>query len=427
MSYKDKYTTAEQAVKLINSGDRVYIHSVAAAPQPLIDAMTARAPELDDVEVIHLHTEGEAPYAKPEYSDTFHTNALFVGANVRKVVNEGSADYLPIFLSEVPGLFRQQILPIDMALVQVSPPDKHGYCSLGVSVDASRAALQEAEKAIALVNPNMPRSHGDGIFHADRFNALVEADIPLHELDIPQPNEVEKKIGKHCAELIDDGATLQMGIGAIPNAVLQSLGNHKDLGIHTEMFSDGVIDLVEKGVINGKKKAKHPEKIVSSFVMGSRRLYDFVDDNPMIAMLDVAYVNDTSVIRKNPKVTAINSAVEVDITGQVCADSIGTYHYSGVGGQMDFIRGASLSEGGKPIIALPSTTSKGESKIVPHLKQGAGVVTTRAHVHYVVTEYGVANLYGKNLRQRAKALIKIAHPDHREELEREVKKRFRHM
>ncbi|MBN2733011.1 MAG: acetyl-CoA hydrolase/transferase family protein [Balneolaceae bacterium] len=424
MTFKSKYTTAEDAVKLINSGERVFIHSVAAAPQPLIDAMTNRAPELEDIEVVHLHTEGDAPYAKPEYSDTFKTNALFVGANVRKSVNTGSADYLPIFLSEVPGLFRRNILPIDMALVQVSPPDKHGYCSLGVSVDATRAALQCAEKAIALVNPNMPRTHGDGIFHASRFNALVESEEPLHELSIPEPNEVEKKIGKNCAEMIEDGATLQMGIGAIPNAVLKALDNHKDLGIHTEMFSDGVMDLVEKGVINGKKKKTHPEKIVAGFVMGSRRLYDFVDDNPMISMLDIAYVNDTAVIRKNPKVTAINSAIEVDITGQVCADSIGTYHYSGVGGQMDFIRGASLSEGGKPIIALPSTTGKGVSKIVPHLKQGAGVVTTRAHVHYVVTEYGVANLYGKNLRQRAKTLINIAHPDHREELEKAARERF---
>ena len=427
MSYQDKFTTAEEAVKLINSGDRIFIHSVAAAPQPLINAMTDRAPELENIEIVHLHTEGDAPYVKPEYSDTFHTNALFVGANVRKAVNQGSADYLPIFLSEVPGLFRQGIMPIDMALVQVSPPDKHGYCSLGVSVDASRAALQEAEKAIALVNPNMPRTHGDGIFHASRFNALVEADEPLHELNIPEPTDVEKKIGQNCAELVENGATLQMGIGAIPNAVLDALDGHQDLGIHTEMFSDGVIDLVEKGVITNKKKAKHPEKIVSSFVMGSRDLYDFVDDNPMIAMLDVAYVNDTAVIRKNPKVTAINSAVEVDITGQVCADSIGTYHYSGVGGQMDFIRGASLSEGGKPIIALPSTTGKGQSKIVPHLKQGAGVVTTRAHVHYVVTEYGVANLYGKNLRERAHALIDIAHPDHREALQKSVKERFKHV
>jgi acyl-CoA hydrolase len=427
MSYKNKYTSAEEAVKLINSGDRVFIHSVAAAPMPLINAMTERAPELEDIKIVHLHTEGEAPYAKPEYSDTFHTNALFVGANVRKAVNEGSADYLPIFLSEVPGLFRRDILPIDMALVQVSPPDKHGYCSLGVSVDATRAALQEAKKAIALVNPNMPRTHGDGIFHASRFNTLVKSDEPLHELNIPEPNDVEQKIGQNCAGLVENGATLQMGIGAIPNAVLQSLDNHKDLGIHTEMFSDGVMNLVEKGVINNKKKAKHPEKIVSSFVMGSRELYDFIDDNPMIAMLDVAYVNDTSVIKKNPKVTAINSAIEVDLTGQVCADTIGTYQYSGVGGQMDFIRGASLSEGGKPIIALPSTTSRGESKIVPYLKKGADVVTTRAHVHFVVTEYGVANLYGKNLRERARALIKIAHPEHREELEKAALERFSHL
>ncbi len=424
MSYQSKYTTAEEAVKLINSGDRVFVHSVAAAPQPLVNAMTERASELEDIEVIHLHTEGEAPYVKPEYSDTFSTNALFVGANVRKAVNEGSADYLPIFLSEVPGLFRRDILPIDMALVQVSPPDKHGYCSLGVSVDASRAALQSAKKAIALVNPNMPRTHGDGIFHASRFNALVKAEEPLHELTIPDPTDTEQQIGQNCAELVEDGATLQMGIGAIPNAVLDALDGHRDLGIHTEMFSDGVIDLVKKGVITGKKKRSHPEKVVASFVMGSRDLYDFVDDNPMIAMLDVAYVNDTAVIRKNPKVTAINSAVEVDITGQVCADSIGTYHYSGVGGQMDFIRGASLSEGGKPIIALPSTTSRGESKIVPYLKQGAGVVTTRAHAHYIVTEYGIANLYGKNLHQRARALIDIAHPDHRESLEKEARKRF---
>lgn len=424
MAPQTTYTSADEAVNLINSGDRVFVHSVAAAPQPLIDAMTARARELDDIEVIHLHTEGEAPYAKPEYSDTFKTNAIFVGANTRKAVNGGSADYLPIFLSEVPSLFRKDILSIDMALVQVSPPDKHGYCSLGVSVDASRAALQSAKKAIALVNPQMPRTHGDGIFHASRFNALVETDAPLHELSIPEPNRTEMKIGKHCAGLVEDGATLQMGIGAIPNAVLSALGNHKNLGVHSEMFSDGLIDLVKKGIVNGKKKTTHPEKIVSSFVMGSRKLYDFMDDNPMVAMLDIAYVNDTAVIRKNPKVTAINSAIEVDITGQVCADSIGTYHYSGVGGQMDFIRGASLSEGGKPIIALPSTTRKGESKIVPHLKQGAGVVTTRAHVHYIVTEYGVANLYGKNMQQRASALVKIAHPDHRAALEEATHKRF---
>lgn len=420
-----KYTTPEEAVSCIHSGDRVYIHSVAAAPRPLIDAMVGRAPELRDVEIVQLHTEGEAPYAKAEYADSFYTNALFVGPNLRKAVNEGNADYLPVFLSEVPQLFRRGILPLDVAMVQVSPPDRHGYCSLGTSVDASRAAVQTAHRVIAQVNPRMPRTHGDGIFHVSRFDAMVEVDEPLPEHAPPVPDETERKIGQNCASLIEDGATLQMGIGAIPNAVLQALGSHEDLGIHTEMFSDGVIDLVEKGVITGRRKKKHPEKIVAGFVMGSKRLYDFVDDNPGVAMLDIEYVNDTAVIRKNPKVTAINSAIEVDLTGQVCADSIGTWQYSGVGGQMDFIRGASLSEGGKPIIALPSATSKGISRITPFLKQGAGVVTTRAHVHYVVTEYGIANLYGKNLHQRARALIDIAHPDHREELEKAAIERFR--
>ena len=419
MTNQSNFTTAEKAVKNIKSGDRVFVHSVAAAPHHLLNAMVERSGELEDVEIVQLHTEGEAPYADPKFKDSFYINALFVGANVRKAVNEGRGDYLPIFLSEVPSLFLNNILSLDVALMHVSPPDKHGFCSLGVSVDASRAAVQSAKKVIAQVNPRMPRTHGDGIVHVDRFDALVEFEKDLPEHKPEEPGEIELQIGKNCAELIEDGATLQMGIGAIPNAVLISLHNHKDLGIHTEMFSDGIIELVEKGIINGRNKKKHPGKIVGSFLMGSKQLYDFVDDNPQVAMLDVAYVNDTAVIRKNPKVTAINSAVEVDLTGQVCADSIGTYHYSGVGGQMDFIRGASLSEGGKPIIALPSTTRKGISRIVPYLKPGAGVVTTRAHVHYVVTEYGVANLYGKNMHQRARALIDIAHPDHREKLERE--------
>ncbi|MDX1618586.1 MAG: acetyl-CoA hydrolase/transferase C-terminal domain-containing protein [Balneolaceae bacterium] len=419
--------TAEEAVSVINSGDRVFIHSVAAAPHRLLDAMTDRADELRDVEIVQLHTEGPAPYADPKYADSFYVNALFVGSNVRKAVNEGRGDYLPIFLSEVPYLFRNNILPLDVALVQVSPPDKHGFCSLGVSVDASRAAVQKADRVIAQINPRMPRTHGDGMVHVSRFHAMVEHETDLPEFLVEEPGEIEKKIGDYCAELVDDGATLQMGIGAIPNAVLMALTGHKNLGIHTEMFSDGIIELVQDGVINNKMKRKHPEKIVSSFLMGSQELYEFVDDNPQVAMLDVAYVNDTAVIRRNPKVTAINSAVEVDLTGQICADSIGTYHYSGVGGQMDFIRGASLSEGGKPIIALPSTTRKGISRIVPYLKQGAGVVTTRAHVHYVVTEYGVANLYGKNMHQRARALIDIAHPDHREELEKEAFERFQEL
>ncbi|ARA95094.1 4-hydroxybutyrate CoA-transferase [Rhodothermaceae bacterium RA] len=420
-----KWVSAEEAVSVIKSGDRVFVHSAAAAPQRLIRAMTARAPKLRHVEVCHLHTEGEAPYAAPEYAGHFKTSALFIGANVRQAVATGEADYIPVFLSEVPNLFRRRILPLQVAMVQVSPPDRHGFCSLGISVDVSRAAVQMADTVIAQVNPNMPRTHGDGLIHVRDITCAVEVDDPIPEVPAHELTEEEKAIGRHCAGLIDDGATLQMGIGAIPDAVLAALEHHRDLGVHTEMFSDGIIDLVRRGVINGEKKRIHPGKVVGSFAMGRRRLYDFMDDNPMIAMLDVAYVNDTAVIRRNPRVTAINSAIEVDLTGQVVADSIGTRLYSGVGGQMDFVRGASLSPGGKPIIALPSVTRRGESRIVSFLKPGAGVVTTRAHVHYIVTEYGVAYLYGCNLRQRARALIDIAHPDHRERLEREAYERFR--
>ncbi len=419
------YTTPEKAVQVIESNQRVFVHGVSASPLRLISAMVDRADELRNVEIVHLHTEGEARYAEEQYKDSFRVNAMFVGANVRKAVNSGRGNYIPIFLSEIPGLFRKNILPLDVAMIHVSPPDQHGFCSLGVSVEVTVAAIQCAKHVIAQVNPKMPRSHGDGLIHVKNIDAMVEVNDDLPEQIVPAPDEAELQIGKYCAGLIDNGATLQMGIGAIPNAVLASLGDHKNLGVHTEMFSDGVMDLVEKGVINGKKKRVHPGKIVSGFTMGSRKLYDFLDDNPMIAMLDIAYVNDTAVIRRNPKVTAINSAIEVDITGQVCADSIGTYHYSGVGGQMDFIRGASLSEGGKPIIALPSSTKKGISRIVPFLKPGAGVVTTRAHVHYIVTEYGVANLYGKNLHQRAKLLTEIAHPDHREDLDKAIFERFK--
>lgn len=420
-----KLVNADEAVAFINSNDRVFIQSVAAAPQTLIKAMTARASELRGVEIYHLHTEGAAPYAAPEYAESFHTNALFIGANVRSAIASGEADYIPSFLSEVPLLFRREILPIDVALIHVSPPDKHGYCSLGTSVDVSLAGVQMAECVIAQINPNMPRTHGDGVIHIKEINYGVEVTDTIHEMPFPELSPEEIAIGKHCAELIDDGATLQMGIGAIPNAVLMSLANHKNLGVHTEMFADGLISLIESGVVNGKMKRVHPKKVVASFVLGTRRLYDFIDDNPEIVLLDVAYVNDPAVIRRNPKVTAINSAIEVDLTGQVCADSIGTRIFSGVGGQMDFIRGASLSEGGKPIIALPSVTNKGESKISAFLKEGAGVVTTRAHVHYVVTEHGTAYLYGKTLRQRAKELIRIAHPNHREELERQAFERFK--
>ncbi len=413
------YVPAGEAVKLINSNERVFIQSGAATPQRLVNALTQRHSELKNVEITHLHTEGDAPYAHPDLKESFHVNAFFVGKNIRPYINHDHVQYVPVFLSEVPMLFRSGALAPDVALIQVSMPDGHGFCSLGISVDVTKAATDVAKTIIALVNPNMPRSLGDGLIHHSRFSAAVYAEDAIYECPVGELSEVEIAIGKQVAGIVEDGATLQMGIGGIPNAVLNFLTNHKNLGIHTEMFSDGILPLVEKGIINGSLKKKFPGKIVSSFAMGTRKLYDFIHDNPMVAMLDVAYVNDTSVIRKNDKVTAINSAIEIDLTGQICADSIGTSIYSGVGGQMDFIRGAALSQGGKPIIAISSTTAKGVSKIVPVLKAGAGVVTTRAHVHYVATEYGVVNLFGKNIAQRAKALIEIAHPNHREELEKQ--------
>ena len=413
-------TTAREALAKVKNGNTLFIHTAVAAPQTLIRALSDRKNELRDVKIYHLHTEGEAAYAQADALEAFEVNALFIGSNVRNQVQTGQVQFVPIFLSEIPFLFRRGAVPVDVALIQVSPPDKHGFCSLGVSVDATKAAVDVAKFIIAEVNPKMPRTHGDGLIHQSRIDAMIPVDYDLHEHILPEPNEVEQRIGEHIAGLIEDGSTLQMGIGTIPNAVLSCLNHHKNLGIHTEMFSDGVIPLVESGVINGSQKRIHPGKIVSGFLMGSRKLYDFVDDNPLVAMLDIAYVNDTAVIRRNPKQVSINSAIEVDLTGQVCADSIGTRFYSGVGGQMDFIRGASLSEGGKPIIALPSTTARGESKIVPVLKIGAGVVTTRAHVHYVVTEYGAVDLWGQNIRQRIRSLVSIAHPDHRETLLRQA-------
>ncbi len=416
---------AEEAVKYINSGDRVFIHGVAMTPKTLVKAMTERAAELKNVEIVHIHTEGEALYASPEMAESFHTNSCFVAGNIRKALTEGVADYIPVFLSEIPLLFRRGILPIDVALISVSPPDKHGFCSLGSSVDVTLGALEKAKFIIAEVNPKVPRTHGDGFINLKEIDLVVEEDRDLHEVP-PRPlSDTDLLIGQNIANLVENGATLQMGIGAIPDATLQSLGGHRRLGIHTEMFSDGVIELVEKGVITGEDKKILPNVITSSFVMGSQKVYDFIDRNPLVHLKDAAYTNDTSIIRRNPKVTAINSAIEIDLTGQVCADTIGARQFSGVGGQMDFIRGASLSEGGKPIIAMPATTHRGVSKIVPFLKEGAGVTTTRAHVHYVVTEYGVVNLYGKNLRQRAKALIEIAHPDHREELEKAAHERYK--
>ena len=368
---------------------------------------------------------GDGIFDVPDFSKSFFVNSLFVSESTRSIVNSNDGEYIPIFLSEIPLLFERNLLPIDIALVHVSPPDKHGFCSLGTSVDITRSAIKHAKHVIAQVNHRMPRTHGDGIIHIKEINEMVNIDEALPEVNYKKEvNEAMMTIGKYCASLIDDRSTLQMGIGGIPDAVLSCLHNHKDLGVHTEMFSDGVVELVEKGVITNEYKKKHPGKIVTGFAIGTRKLYDFIDDNPQVVFLDIQYVNNPRNIASNPKAVAINSAIEIDITGQVCSDSIGTYQYSGVGGQMDFIRGAALSDGGKPIIAMTSTTKRGASKIVPFLQQGAGVVTTRAHAHYVITEYGVAYLFGKNLKQRAKALVEIAHPDHREWLDQVVFERF---
>ncbi|MCX6139592.1 MAG: 4-hydroxybutyrate CoA-transferase [Candidatus Kapabacteria bacterium] len=417
--------SVDVAMSAVQSGHRIYLHSVAAAPQTLIKELIRQAPRLRDVEIVHLHTEGPAPYAEPQFAENFRVNCLFIGGNMRKAVQEGRADYTPVFLSEIPYLFRSNILDIDVALINVSPPDKHGFCSLGVTVEAAHEALLSAEIVIAQLNPNMPRTHGDALVHMDRLTYMVDVNDPIFEVQPPVLGDIEKNIGRHVASLVDDGATLQMGIGAIPDAVLHELHHHKNLGVHSEMFSDGLIPLVENGVVNGRLKTIHPNKIVATFVMGTRKVYEFIDDNPMVAMLDVAYVNNPTVIQRNPKMTAINSAIEVDLSGQVCADSIGTAPYSGVGGQVDFIRGSALSQGGKPIIALPSRTSSGVSRITTLLKPGAGVVTSRAHVHYVVTEFGIAFLHGKTLRERAEALIHIAHPDERERLAKEARAQWK--
>lgn len=413
-----QYVTAAEAVKVVKSGDRVYVQAAAATPTVLTKALTDRAAELRNVEICHLHTEGEALYANPDLSESFHVNSFFIGANVRHTLKSGNGSYTPVFLSELPLLFRKKVLHLDVVFIHVSPPDQHGYCSLGTSVEATVAAVENAKIVIAQVNKNMPRTFGDGILHVSEIDYLVEVDVPIYANEVVPFSMEEEKIGTYIASLIEDKSTLQMGIGSIPNAALSKLTNHKNLGLHTEMFSDGVIDLIENDVINCNYKYVSRGRALATFLMGSKRLYDFVNDNPFIEMKESSFVNDTAKIRKNNRMVAINSAIEVDLTGQVCADSIGAKMYSGVGGQMDFIRGASLSEGGKAIIALPSITKRGESRIVPYLKQGAGVVTTRAHVHYIITENGIADLYGKTLKQRANEMVKIAHPLHQEAIEK---------
>jgi acetyl-CoA hydrolase len=416
-----RLTTAEDAVASIKSGDRVYVQGGAATPQALLKAMTSRWQELNDVEVVHLHSEGPADYVKTELAGHFRHNALFIGANVREAVQAGRADFTPVLLSQVPGLF-ERTLPLDVALIHVSPPDARGFCSLGISVDCAKPACEVARTVVAQVNQRMPRTLGDSFVHVRDIRHLVAVDEPLVEVT-PQPiNDVARRIGGHVVSLIEDGATLQIGIGAVPNAVLAALRDHRRLGVHTEMFSDGLLDLIELGAVDCSAKSYHRGKIITAFVIGTSRLYGFVDDNPLVEMHPVTFTNDPEVIARNDNMVAINSAIEIDLTGQVCADSIGHKLYSGIGGQVDFIRGAARSKGGKSVIALPSTAAGGRvSRIVAELQPGAGVVTTRGDVHYVATENGVAELYGKTLRQRAVALINIAHPDFRETLSAQAK------
>lgn len=422
--FESKITTAEDAVQVIESGMRVFLTGNCSVPQKLIGALVARAPELTNVEIAQVLTIGDAPHAAAEMAGHLNINTMFISDNVRSAVHEGRADFTPCFLSEVPLLFRNGHLPLDVALIHVSPPDEHGFCSLGIEAGLVKTPSQVARFVIAEVNERMPRTLGDSFIHISKITRAIPVDYPLVEMSMGDSNELSKSIGRHVADLIEDGSTLQLGIGAIPNAVLGYLEGKRDLGIHTELFSDGVMNLVNRGVINNERKTLHPGKILAGFIIGTRALYSFVDDNPIVELHPTEYVNDPFVISRNDRMVSINSAIEVDVTGQVCADSIGPKLYSGVGGQVDFIYGASRSKGGRPIIALPSTATLRDgsniSRIVPMLKQGAGVVTSRNHVHYVVTEYGAAALYGQTIRQRARALIDIAHPAFREQLERQA-------
>lgn len=414
-------TSAAEAVSLISSGMRVFVHGAAATPTPLLEALAERT-DVEGIRLYHLHLEGPAPWTRPECAERIRSVSLFTGASLRPAVAEGLADFVPIFLSDVPSLFTTGRVRLDVAMVQLSPPDRHGYCSLGTSTDAARAAVDSARFVIAEINRQMPRTHGNTAIRLDRVDAFTVTDRPLHA-HTPEPETPEiARIGELVADLVEDRATLQMGIGAIPDAVLARLGNKGDLGVHTEMFSDGLVPLLESGVVTNRFKQVHRGRTVTSFVLGSRRLFDYVNDNPMVEFHGCDRTNDPGLIRLNPRVTAINSAIQVDLTGQVCADSIGHRIYSGIGGQMDFIRGAALSRGGKPIIAMPSTAKGGTvSRIVHELLPGSGVVTTRGHVHWVVTEYGAVNLHGLSIRERAAALISIAHPDFRSELQRDAK------
>ncbi len=421
MSWREEYSSkvmaARDALRCVQSGMRVYIHPGCAEPEVLVEALIERAPAVCDVEIVHLLTLGRADYIAPEMAGHFRHNAMFIGGNVREAVNDGRADYTPILLSEIEELFESGQMPLDVALIQVSPPDGHGFCSFGVGVDTTLTAAKNARFVIAQVNGQMPRTYGDSFIHVSELDAVVEVSRPLCELPKTEITDVQLAIGRHVASLIEDGSTLQLGVGSIPDAVLLNLNDHKDLGIHTEMLSDNAIPLIESGVINGSQKTLHPRKVILGFVLGSKPLFDFVHDNPIFEFHPTSYTNNSFLIAQNDRMIAVNSALQVDLTGQVCADSVGTYFYSGIGGQVDFIRGASRSRGGKPIIALPSTAKSGSvSRIVSMLSPGAGVVTSRGTVHYVVTEYGIAYLHGRSIRQRAEALIQIAHPSFREEL-----------
>ncbi|MBX7043612.1 MAG: 4-hydroxybutyrate CoA-transferase [Ignavibacteria bacterium] len=423
---KTKFVTADEAVKVIKSGDSVYLHANCSFPKTLVDAMCRRYKELKNVKILQLMTFLNAPFALPEMEGHFHLVSLFTGPNVRKAVNEGRADFVPVFLSEIPWLIQSKKLPVDVTMLHLSPPDEHGYCSYSISNECAKTAAEYSKTIIALINPRMPRVLGDNFIHIDKIDFAVDINEPIPELvsdkDPGEDIHIYERIGQYISDMIEDGSTLQMGIGLIPDTVLQFLHEKKNLGIHTEMFSDNLIDLIDAGVVNGEKKTLLPGKVVASFILGSQKVFDYMDDNPVFEFRPTLFVNDPFTISRNDKMISINSALEVDITGQVCADSIGPRNYSGFGGQVDFIRGAARSEGGKPIIAFTSTAKNGTiSRITPFLKPGAGVTTSRGDVHYIVTEYGVADLYGKPVSERVKSLIKIAHPNFRDELERYAK------